>query len=169
MLETGLSSWETSFLRADGYSLATSAMLSSLFWVGLAAGRLAIPLAAARRSPAQIILLALATALVGLGLVSLPSAAAAGFLLAGFASGPVKPSALAWLSHTTTQPRRMNGVAMTSAMLGNITLPAALGYAMAATGKHSLPAAVALTVAASIPVTFALGRTTRLATHQQQP
>lgn len=169
MLETGLSSWEPSFLRADGYSLATAAMLTSLFWVGLAAGRLAIPVAGARWTAARTILLALVTALIGLGLVSLPAAAAAGFLVAGFASGPVKPSALAWLSRTTTQPRRMNGVAIASAMLGNITLPAALGYAMAASSQRILPAAVAISVAASIPITLALRHTTRLAAHLPQP
>lgn len=98
VLETGLSTWETAYLHTIGRPTTTAAMLTSLFWLGLATGRFAIPLLPPRWSAARIILLASAIALLALGLISIPTLAAAGFILGGIAAGPIKPSALAWIA-----------------------------------------------------------------------
>lgn len=167
-VETGLSTWETAYLDATGHPTATAAMLTSLFWGGLAAGRFAIPLAPSRWGAARIILTAFAVALLALTLIAIPTLAPVGFLFGGVAAGPVKPSALAWIASHSTQPRRMDGLTMASAMLGNITLPAGIGYIMAATTERLLPALVASAVLASIMLTLALHMSLTHRTHSRR-
>ncbi|WP_291407931.1 sugar MFS transporter [Actinophytocola sp.] len=155
-LETGLSSWETVHLEAHGYAPGTASALTSLFWLGMAASRLAIPLLTAGRPPARIIAATLTAAFCALALIAVPDVAPAGYLLAGALAGPVFPTALAWHASTHPDPRRGNAVLLTAAMIGNVTLPAAIGYSMQATSELALPALVAVPVAVCLTITLVL-------------
>lgn len=159
-LETGLSSWEAVHLEAHGYPAATATALTSLFWLGLATGRLLIPLVTAGWPPARLIIATLTGALLALALVSISGAAPAGYLLAGVMAGPVLPTALAWNAATQPNPRRANAVVITAAMVGNVTLPAAIGYAMQATSNLALPALIAIPVLSCLTLAAILRRRT---------
>ncbi|MFI6173824.1 MFS transporter [Nocardia sp. NPDC051052] len=168
-LETGLSSWETTYLSAVGYEDSSASMLNSLFWVGLAAGRFAVPAVAARWSPARSIQVALAMSLGSLVLIGVPALAPIGFLIAGVCIGPINPSALAWIAQVTVRPRRTSALAVASAMFGNAALPTALGYAMAATSERTLPVFVAVAVVGDLAITLGLIRVhSRTSSFQEQ-
>lgn len=157
-LETGLSSWGPVHLAANGYAPGAASALTSLFWLGMAASRLAVPLRTAGRPPALIIAVVLTAAFGALALIAVPGIAPAGYLLAGVLAGPVFPTALAWHASTHPDPRRGNAVVLTAAMIGNVTLPAAIGYSMQATSALVLPVLVAVPVAACLAITLVLRR-----------
>lgn len=157
-VETGLSAWEAVHLRAHGFAADTAAALTSLFWLGLAAGRLLVPLLTRDWSPPRILFTALAACGAGLGLIGLSYSAPVGFFLLGVFAGPVFPTVLAWIAATMPQPRRVNAVVLTTAMLGNATVPALIGFGLEATSALALPLFVAVTVAACAVVVAVLRR-----------
>jgi fucose permease len=162
-LETGLGSWETVHLEAHGYGPGAASALTSLFWLGMATTRLLMPVFTSllRRSAPSIIIGALSAALAALALVALPGTAPAGYLLAGMLAGPVFPTALAWHAAGHPDPRRGNAAVIAAAMVGNVVLPAAIGYTMQATSDLLLPALVAVPVAACLAIALVLRRSTR--------
>jgi fucose permease len=159
-LETGLSSWETVHLEASGYTPGAASALTSLFWLGMAVARLLTPLLAAAWSASRIVISALTAAFAALALIALPGAAPAGYLLAGVLAGPVFPTVLAWHAANHPHPRRGNAVVIAAAMVGNVVLPAAIGYTMQATSDLALPALVAVPVAAGLTIAALLRRRT---------
>jgi fucose permease len=160
-LETGLSSWETVHLEAHGYGPGAASALTSLFWLGMAVSRLLTPVLIAARSAPAIIIGVLAAAFAALALIALPGAAPVGYLLAGLLAGPVFPTALAWNAATHPHPRRGNATVIAAAMVGNIVLPAAIGYTMQETSDLLLPALVAVPVAGGLTIAVLLRRRTR--------
>jgi MFS transporter, FHS family, glucose/mannose:H+ symporter len=156
-LETGLSSWETVHLEAHGYDPGAASALTSLFWLGMATTRLLAPLLT-RFAPALMIIGTLSAAFVALAFVALPGAAPAGYLLAGLLAGPVFPTALAWHAAGHPDPRRGNAAVIAAAMVGNVVLPAAIGYTMQATSDLLLPALVAVPVSACLAIALVLRR-----------
>jgi fucose permease len=161
-VETALSSWEATHLRAHGYAPDTAAALTSLFWLGLAGGRLLVPLATKNWSPPRLLVTALAACFGGLALIAFGVSAPVGFFLLGACAGPVFPTTLAWIARTLPQPRRVNAVVLTVAMLGNASIPALIGFAMQSTSDLALPLYVALAVAACLAAVVALRARTRV-------
>lgn len=161
-VETGLSSWEATHLRAHGYSPDTAAALTSLFWLGLAGGRLLVPLVTKNWSAPRIVVTALVACFGGLALIAFGVSAPVGFLLLGVCTGPVFPTTLAWIARTLPQPRRVNAVVLTVAMLGNATIPALIGYAMQSTSDLALPLYAGLAVAACLAIVVTLRARTRV-------
>lgn len=161
-LETGLSSWEAVHLEAHGYTPAAASALTSLFWLGMALSRLLTPLL--KPSAPAIIIAALGAAFAALTLIALPGTAPAGYLLAGMVAGPVFPTALAWNAANHPHPRRGNAVIIAAAMVGNMVLPAAIGFTMQATSNLTLPALVAVPVAVSLTIAVVLRHRVRSST-----
>jgi fucose permease len=162
-VETALSSWEATQLRAHGYAPDTAAALSSLFWLGLAAGRLLVPLVTRSWTAPRIIITALLACAASLTLIAVDVSAPVGFFLLGAFAGPIFPTTLAWIAATLPHPRRVNAAVLTVAMLGNATVPALIGYGMQATSDLALPLFVAVALAACLGVVVTLrGRTQRV-------
>jgi fucose permease len=155
-LETGLGSWEATHLRAHGYAPDTAAALTSLFWLGLAAGRLLAPLVTRNWSMPRILVTALLACMGGLTVIAVDVSAPVGFFLLGVFIGPVFPSTLAWIAATLPHPRRVNAVVLTVAMLGNATVPALIGYGMQATSDLALPLFIAVATAGCLGVVATL-------------
>jgi fucose permease len=157
-VETGLSSWAATNLRAHEYAPDTASALTSLFWLGLAAGRLLVPLVARNWTGARMLVPALLALAAGLTLITVDGTAPAGFFLLGVFAGPIFPTVLAWAAATLPHPRRVNAIVLTVAMLGNATVPAVMGYGMQATSDLALPAFVLVAVAGCLAVVMTLRR-----------
>lgn len=155
-VETGLSSWEATQLRAHGYAPDTAAALTSLFWLGLAAGRLLAPVVTRNWTPVRILVTTLVACAAGLTLLSTDVSAPVGFFLLGMFAGPIFPTTLAWMAATLPHPRRVTAVVLTIAMLGNATVPAVIGYGMRATSDLALPLFVGVAVAGCLGIVTAL-------------
>ncbi len=165
-IETGLSSWEALHLRAHGYSADTAAALTSLFWLGLAAGRLLVPLFTKSWAPPRIILTALAACVGGLLLITVAVSAPVGFFLLGMFAGPIFPSVLAWIAATLPNPRRVNAFVLTTAMLGNASVPAVIGFGLDATSPLALPAFVVTPLAGCAAIVLWLRSRARVSSDQ---
>ena len=159
-VETGLSSWEATNLRAHGYAPDTASALTSLFWLGLAAGRLLVPLVTRTWTEARVLVTAFLACAGGLVLITVDVSAPVGFLLLGALVGPVFPTTLTWIAVTLPHPRRVNAVALTVGMLGNATVPALIGYGMRATSALALPLFVLVAVIACLVAVVMLRRRT---------
>lgn len=128
--EIGVSSWLVRFLEPAPLTTATTAL--SLFWAGLAVGRLASSQLADRFDHLQFATVSaagIAIALVGAIFVpSLPVSIAL-FALAGFASGPVFPMIIAIGGEQyPDRSAAVSGFLTGSAVVGSIAYPPVMGF-----------------------------------------
>jgi OFA family oxalate/formate antiporter-like MFS transporter len=156
--ESGVSSWLVRFLDAAPVGVATLAL--SLFWAGLAIGRLVASRVADRFAPISIATacgLAAGAALVAAVVVPWIAASIALFAVAGVVLGPIYPMIVA--SAGALYPARANavsGVITAAAVTGSVVYPPVMGFisngvglgvGMAGAGLLALACAGALVVA----------------------
>ncbi len=156
--ENGVSSWLVRFLDAAPIGVATLAL--SLFWAGLAIGRLVASRVADRFAPIAVATACgLATGAVLVAAVVVPSIAAsiALFAVAGVVCGPIFPMIVA--SAGALYPARANavsGVITAAAVAGSLVYPPVMGFisngvglgvGMAGAGLLGIACAGALVVA----------------------
>ena len=156
--ENGVSSWLVRFLDAAPIGVATLAL--SLFWAGLAIGRLVASRVADRFAPIAVAMacgLATGAALVAAVVVPSIAASIALFAVAGVASGPIFPMIVA--SAGALYPARANavsGVITAAAVAGSLVYPPVMGFisngvglgvGMAGAGLLGIACAGALVVA----------------------
>ncbi|TDV53883.1 MFS transporter [Actinophytocola oryzae] len=165
-VETGLSSWEATQLRAHGYAPDTASALTSLFWLGLATGRLLVPLVTRNWTAVRLLVTTLLACAASLTLITVDVSAPTGYFLLGMFAGPVFPTTLAWIAATLPHPRRVTAVVLTVAMLGNSVVPTVIGFGMQATSDLALPLFVAVAMACCLGVVVALSRTQRVASRE---
>ncbi len=128
--ESGVSSWLVRFLDAAPIGIATLAL--SLFWAGLALGRLVASRVADRFAPLAVATACgLATGVAVLAAVVVPWVAVsiALFAVAGVACGPIYPMIIA--SAGGLYPARANavsGVLTAAAVMGSVAYPPAMGF-----------------------------------------
>jgi fucose permease len=167
--EAGVSNWLVAFLADEPVTTATLAL--SLFWIGLALGRLT-----AGRLGRRIPPVAYATggafmgaaAIAGAVLVPAGAAAQAGlFAVAGFSLGPVYPMIMAVAA--TYYPGRsaaVSGLLTSAGIAGSVLYPPLMGFSSASLGLGAgMLGAAALGVASGVAVLAA----TRIAGSRQQP
>ncbi|HEX6359930.1 MFS transporter [Actinophytocola sp.] len=160
-LESSVATWEPTHLVVEGHSPRAAAVLSALFWAGLATGRLVIPALARRASPDRVVTWCLTGGLGALAVAMIPGLTPAGYALAGLAAGPVLPTCLAWLSATASNPRRACAAGVACAMLGSTAAPLAVGTVITLAGPHLIvPTLAGCTLAALVATSWAR-RTTR--------
>ena len=134
--ESGVSSWLVRFLDAAPIGVATLAL--SLFWAGLAIGRLVASRVGHRFAPMAIATACgLATGAAVLAAVVVPwiGVSIALFAVAGVASGPIYPMIVA--SGGALYPARANavsGVLTAAAVTGSVVYPPAMGFVSGALG-----------------------------------
>jgi MFS transporter, FHS family, glucose/mannose:H+ symporter len=143
-IEAGLGNWATTHLRAVGSG--NPEVVTSLYWLALTAGRLAFAPIGSRLpgwgvSPALIVLVCAAVALLGSLIIALPALAPAGYLLAGLGIAPIFSVLLAWF--TSRFPARVAPLMLTAGSLGGAALPALIGVLVARYGAQAVPYSVA--------------------------
>jgi FHS family glucose/mannose:H+ symporter-like MFS transporter len=134
--EVGVSSWLVRFLEPAPLTTATTAL--SLYWAGLAVGRLVSSQVADRFDHlrfATVCAAGIAIALVGAIFVpSLPISIAL-FALAGFASGPVFPMIIAIGGERyPDRSAAVSGFLTGAAVTGSITYPPIMGFLSVSVG-----------------------------------
>jgi FHS family glucose/mannose:H+ symporter-like MFS transporter len=156
--EAGVSSWLVAFLADEPLTTATLAL--SLFWIGLALGRLAagrfgrhiapVPYAVASVLLAAI---AIAGAVVGpSGMVQIGL-----FAVAGFGLGPVYPMIMATAgSYYPHRAAAVSGLLTTAGVAGSIIYPPLMGFTSASIGLAAgMLGAAALAGACAVAVLVA--------------
>lgn len=141
--EVGFSGWIYTYIVESGVGdEAGAALLNSLFWLAMSAGRLAaIPLSA-RFRPSQLVLFNLVATFCSLGLiVLLPGRTAAvwvGSLASGFFLSSIFPTSFAFLERQMDITGWRTGVIWSFGSMGGITLPWLLGVQIDASGPQSM-------------------------------
>jgi fucose permease len=141
--EVGFSGWIYTYIVESGVGdEAGAALLNSLFWLAMSAGRLAaIPLSA-RFRPSQLVLFNLVATFCSLGLiVLLPGRTAAvwfGSLASGFFLSSIFPTSFAFLERQMDITGWRTGLIWSFGSMGGITLPWLLGVQIDAFGPQSM-------------------------------
>ena len=156
--EAGVSSWLVAFL--DDEPLTTATLALSLFWVGLALGRLTAGRLGRHIPPVRY---AVASVLVGAvaiaGAVIGPSGGVqiGLFAVAGFGLGPVYPMIMAVAgSYYPHRAAAVSGLLTTAGVVGSVVYPPLMGFTSASIGLAAgMLGAAALAVACGIAVLVA--------------
>ncbi|MFI6108177.1 hypothetical protein [Streptomyces sp. NPDC051310] len=152
-LEAAIGALEATHLSAAGHTPEDAARLSALFWAGLTAGRLLLPLAAGRVSHVPLVLTALCAGACALAAAAAAELAPASYAVAGICLAAVFPTLLAWAVTVLPGPRRTSGVLLTANLAGSAVLPFVLGRLTAGAVPASIPLALAaLAVVAAVPL-----------------
>ncbi len=156
--EAGVSSWLVAFL--DDEPLTTATLALSLFWIGLALGRLTAGRLGRHIPPVRY---AVASVLVGAvaiaGAVIGPSGGVqiGLFAVAGFGLGPVYPMIMAVAgSYYPHRAAAVSGLLTTAGVVGSVVYPPLMGFTSASIGLAAgMLGAAALAVACGIAVLVA--------------
>jgi fucose permease len=149
--EAGVTSWLVGYLAEEPMSVATLAL--SLFWTGLAAGRLVSSRIADRFDPTVFTAtFALAAAVFLLAAIAGPAGPLriALFMAAGFALGPVYPMIMTVAG--SLFPHRaaaISGALTAAGVAGSVTYPALMGVISEVAGLGAAMVGAALLAAAS--------------------
>ncbi|MEU6131686.1 MFS transporter [Saccharopolyspora sp. NPDC047091] len=156
-LETSVGAWASTHLTWSGMDPGDAARSTALFWAGLTAGRVIIPLAAKNLGPATLIRISLAIAVAVFSLSAWGAAPVLCYAVAGFALGPVLPTTLAWLSTATHRAQLANSILLTGCMAANVTHPWLVGITADPAKPWTIPAV--LTGFAALGLVAALSTT----------
>jgi FHS family glucose/mannose:H+ symporter-like MFS transporter len=158
--EAGVSSWLVAFLAREPLTTATTAL--SLFWLGLALGRLTAGRLGRRVAPVRYAVVSVLVAAVAIaGAVVGPSGAVqiGLFAIAGFGLGPVYPMIMAVAgSYYPHRAAAVSGLLTTAGVAGSVIYPPLMGFTSASVGLAAgMLGAAALAVACGVAVLVAAG------------
>lgn len=166
-LELGVGAWGFTLLtEGRGVPATIAGAWTSLYWVGLTAGRVAGALLVPRVGAAALLrgsagLLAAGLALVAAGLS--PASDLTGLVLAGAAAGPIFPTLIAETPGRLGIAHAANGVGfqIAAAALGQAFWPAVLGMVAAAHGLEWLARGLVILATAVLALNGALAARAR--------
>lgn len=158
--EISAGAWATTHLEAVGAGASAVALATSLFYAGLAAGRLGAAAVGLRVDPGPLLVGSTILAAVMLTLTFLAPLGGAAYVLAGIAIGPVFPTGLAWVSVDQPQARHPIATVLIAGNLGGIVLPPVVGAVIGMVGAQAAPLPIAVTCVLGAVVAVLLARGT---------
>jgi FHS family Na+ dependent glucose MFS transporter 1 len=153
--EAGFGAWIYTYAVARRLAgTVSAAYLTSVYWGGFTLGRVAATLLSARLKPFVLILASLGGCLAGV-LVLLawpgqPAALWAGAAAFGFFIGPLFASIFNLAGDSMTLTGRITGLFLVGTSLGGLALPWLIGQMFEPLGPVSMPASLAVALAASL-------------------
>ena len=135
---SGIGSWEATYLSLGGISVQQAAAATSLFWFSLTASRFVLAAAIKRLRPGTVVTLSCTLMTIGSAVAFIPGWAVIGLAVAGFAIGPVFPTALAWANQLFGGRSWVSGSLIAISMIGGIAFPPLLGATVAADAEEAL-------------------------------
>jgi len=162
-VEISTAAWATTHLDAVAASASAVALATSLFYLGLATGRLGAAVIGLRVDPGPLLVGTTILATLMLTLTYLAPLGGAAYVLVGMAIGPVFPTGLAWVSRDQPHARHPIATVLVAGNLGGIALPPVVGAVIGAVGAQAAPLPIAATCAfgAGVAVLLARGRAQR--------
>lgn len=162
-VESGVASWETVHLEPS-LGARRAAFLTSMFWLALTLGRLAVIPLAARVRPRTLVLASSVAGLAALAAAHVLAWAPVAYAAAGLAFAPVFPTTLAWIERVfPRRSERIVPIALAVATFGPMGATAAIGTWVARSGPLVVPTALSAIAAGLVVVVAALWWGTRRA------
>jgi len=159
--EISAGAWAPTHLEALGQEVRTAAFATSLFYLGLASGRMGAALIGLRVDPGPLLVASTILATAMLTLTYFAPLGGFAYVLAGAAIGPVFPTGLAWVSTDQPQARHAMATVLVAGNLGGITLPPVVGAVIGTVGAQAAPLPIAATAALGAVVAVLLARGAR--------
>ncbi len=165
--EVSAGAWAPTHIQSIGDTARSAAFATSLFYLGLAAGRLGAAVVGLRIDPGPLLVASTILATAMLTVTYVAPLGGAAYVLAGVAIGPVFPTGLAWVSADQPHARHAIATVLIAANLGGVALPPVVGAVIGTVGAQAAPLPIAVTAAfgALVAVLLVRGsaRTTRSA------
>ncbi|WP_424888476.1 MFS transporter [Streptomyces sp. XH2] len=160
-VEAGVGGWEPTHLETIGYTTATAASATSVYWLMLTAGRfLVVPLAVRLTEPV-IVAVSCAGMLLCTGAAAVPGLAPYAYAGVGLFIAPVFPTGLPWLHRTVPTARRAAAYVIAASMVGGVAAGPALGRAIELSGVRAVPVVLCAMTAVCLLATVWLTWATR--------
>ena len=156
--EISTAAWATTHLGAVGGNSTAIALATSLFYLGLATGRIGAAVLGLRVSPGPLLMGTTILATFMLTLTYLTPLGGIAYVLAGVAIGPVFPTGLAWVSADQPHARHPIATVLVAGNLGGMLLPPVVGAVITSVGAEAAPLPIAVTCALGAVVAILLVR-----------
>jgi fucose permease len=138
-VEVATGGWITTHLRAVTLDADAAVFATSLFFAGLAAGRIIAAPVGLRVGPGPMLLACAVLACAGLLLAWAAPLGGFAYLLTGMAMGPIFPTGLAWVSLDQPAARYAIPTMLVAGNIGGLLLPPAVGVLVGAVGAAAAP------------------------------
>jgi fucose permease len=146
-VEVGTGGWVTSHLRAVGSGADVAVFATSLFFAGLATGRLVAAPVGLRVGPGPMLLACTVGASAALALAWAAPMGGIAYFLAGMAMGPIFPTGLAWVARDQPLARHAIPTMLIAGNIGGLLLPPLVGVLVGAVGAAAAPLPLAASAA----------------------
>ena len=157
-VEISTAAWATTHLDAVGGGATAVALATSLFYLGLATGRLGAAVIGLRVGPGPLLVGTTVLATLMLALTYVTPLGGIAYVLAGAAIGPVFPTGLAWVSADQPHARHPIATVLIAGNLGGMLLPPVVGAVISTVGAQAAPFPIAVTAALGAAVALVLFR-----------
>lgn len=149
-VQSGIGSWEPTFLLDLGHPASVAALATSGFWLAMVLGRFVAAMLVRVVRPSLLVVGSCAGLVAATALTFHPPAAVGALLLAGLFIGPIFPNGLTWLATTGHANGARFAYVIAASMVGSALAPVGFGAALAASGTGAFPAAVLIVAAATL-------------------
>jgi fucose permease len=146
-VEVATGGWITSHLRAVDGAREAAVYATSLFFAGLAVGRLAAAPVGLVLGPGPMLFGCAVGMCAGLVLAWAWPVGGVAYALTGFAMGPIFPTGLAWVSRDQPAARHAIPLVLVAGNAGGLLLPPLVGVLVGAVGAASAPLPLAAAAA----------------------
>ena len=140
--ENSISGWTTTLAIASGYTFASAANFTALFFGSILIGRLLAAAFGHRVKPAFLVLGGISCIAVLLTIASLTHGAPFALALAGLATAPIFSATLIWLGAALPISAHANAFVIGGALLGAAFFPPLVGRVIGAFGASAAPPAI---------------------------
>ena len=161
--EISSGAWAPTHIEAVGAGLGAAGFATSLFYLGLASGRLGAAVLGLRIDPGPLLVGCTILATVMLTVTYVAPLGGLSYVLVGIAIGPVFPTGLAWVSADQPGAKHAMATVLVAANLGGIALPPVVGAVIGTVGAQAAPLPIAVTCALGAVVAVLLVRDARRA------
>ena len=154
--ENSISAWTTTLAIANGYTFASAANFTAMFFGSILIGRLLAAAFGHRVKPAFLVIGGIGCIAVLLMVASLNHGAPVALALAGLANAPIFSATLIWLGAALPISAHANAFVIGGALLGAAFFPPLVGRMIGAFGVSAAPPAILCIALAALAVAVAI-------------
>ena len=154
--ENSISGWITTLAIANGYSFASAASFTAMFFGSILIGRLVAAAFGHRAKPAFLVIGGIGCVAVLLTVASLNRGAPVALAVAGLANAPIFSATLIWLGAALPVSAHANAFVIGGALLGAAFFPPLIGRVIAEFGVGAAPPAILCIVLSALVVSSAI-------------
>jgi fucose permease len=154
--ENSIAGWTTTLAIANGYTFASAANLTAMFFGSIFTGRLLAAGFGHHVKPAALVIGGIGCIAVAVAIASLTHGAPIALALAGFAIAPIFSATLVWLGAALPVSAHANAFVIGGALLGAAFFPPLVGRVIGGFGVSAAPPAILCIALAALVVAIAI-------------